>query len=56
MPLWVPLLRLPYSRFHRYFHQMAGSKYQYVKNFELPDPLLPGTFMVYRLDGHSFHR
>ncbi|KAK0494071.1 Thg1 C terminal domain-containing protein [Armillaria luteobubalina] len=35
---------------------MAGTKYQYVKNFELPDPLLPGTFMVYRLDGHSFHR
>jgi tRNA(His) guanylyltransferase len=35
---------------------MAGSKYAYVKNFELPDPLLPGTFMVFRLDGHSFHR
>ncbi|KAJ7146753.1 Thg1 C terminal domain-containing protein [Mycena epipterygia] len=35
---------------------MAGSKYAYVRNFELPDPLLPGTFMVLRLDGHSFHR
>ncbi|KAJ7788092.1 Thg1 C terminal domain-containing protein, partial [Mycena olivaceomarginata] len=35
---------------------MAGSKYAYVRNFELPDPLLPGTFMVFRLDGHSFHR
>ena len=35
---------------------MAGSKYAYVRNFELPDPLLPGTFLVYRLDGHSFHR
>lgn len=35
---------------------MAGSKYAYVKKFELPDPLLPGTFMVFRLDGHSFHR
>ncbi|KAF7343453.1 tRNA(His) guanylyltransferase [Mycena venus] len=35
---------------------MAGSKYTYVRNFELPDPLLPGTFMVFRLDGHSFHR
>ncbi|KAJ7266552.1 Thg1 C terminal domain-containing protein, partial [Mycena rebaudengoi] len=35
---------------------MAGSKYAYVRNFELPDPILPGTFMVFRLDGHSFHR
>jgi tRNA(His) 5'-end guanylyltransferase len=35
---------------------MAGSKFAYVKNFELPDPLLPGTFMILRLDGHAFHR
>jgi len=35
---------------------MAGSKFAYVRNFELPDPLLPGTFMILRLDGHSFHR
>ncbi|KAL1732375.1 Thg1 C terminal domain-containing protein [Schizophyllum commune] len=35
---------------------MAGSKFAYVRNFELPDPLLPETFMVFRLDGHSFHR
>ncbi|KAF8071548.1 Thg1 C terminal domain-containing protein [Lyophyllum atratum] len=35
---------------------MAGSKFAYVRSFELPDPLLPGTFMVLRLDGHSFHR
>ncbi|EMD31300.1 hypothetical protein CERSUDRAFT_109474 [Gelatoporia subvermispora B] len=35
---------------------MAGSKFAYVRNFELPDPLLPGTFMVLRLDGHAFHR
>ncbi|KAF5359106.1 hypothetical protein D9756_002965 [Leucocoprinus leucothites] len=35
---------------------MANSKYAYVRNFELPDPLLPGTFLVFRLDGHSFHR
>jgi len=27
-----------------------------VKKFELPDALLPSTFMVFRLDGHSFHR
>ncbi|KAF6764247.1 Thg1 C terminal domain-containing protein [Ephemerocybe angulata] len=35
---------------------MANSKYGYVKNFELPDPVLPDTFMLFRLDGHSFHR
>ncbi|KAJ7629643.1 Thg1 C terminal domain-containing protein [Mycena polygramma] len=35
---------------------MAGSKYAYVRNFEFPDPLLPGTSMVLRLDGHAFHR
>lgn len=35
---------------------MAGSRFEYVKTFELPDPLLPGTFMVLRLDGHAFHR
>ncbi|KAJ3775288.1 tRNAHis guanylyltransferase-domain-containing protein [Lentinula raphanica] len=35
---------------------MAGSKFAYVKKFELPDALLPNMFMVFRLDGHSFHR
>jgi tRNA(His) guanylyltransferase len=35
---------------------MAGTKFAYVRNFELPDPLLPDTFIVLRIDGHSFHR
>ncbi|KAG2017480.1 tRNA guanylyltransferase [Coprinopsis cinerea AmutBmut pab1-1] len=35
---------------------MANTKYAYVRNFELPDPLLPGTFLLLRLDGQSFHR
>ncbi|OAX32172.1 tRNAHis guanylyltransferase [Rhizopogon vinicolor AM-OR11-026] len=35
---------------------MAGTKFAYVRNFELPDPLLPDTYLVCRLDGHSFHR
>ncbi|GAA6010076.1 hypothetical protein JCM11491_005856 [Sporobolomyces phaffii] len=34
---------------------MAGSRYEYVKRFELPDPLLPSTFFVIRLDGKGFH-
>ncbi|KAH9838632.1 tRNAHis guanylyltransferase-domain-containing protein [Rhodofomes roseus] len=35
---------------------MAGSRYEYVKKFELPDPLLLGTFLVLRIDGHAFHK
>ncbi|KAF9790808.1 tRNAHis guanylyltransferase [Thelephora terrestris] len=35
---------------------MAGSKFAYVRNFELPDPLLQETYIVLRIDGHSFHR
>ncbi|ESK89465.1 putative trnahis guanylyltransferase [Moniliophthora roreri MCA 2997] len=35
---------------------MSGSKFAYVKKYELPDPLLLGTYIVFRLDGHSFHR
>lgn len=35
---------------------MAGSRFAYVKTFELPDPLLPNTYLIARLDGHAFHR
>ena len=35
---------------------MANSQYAYVRDFELPDPLLPETFILFRLDGRSFHR
>ncbi|KAI0784534.1 tRNAHis guanylyltransferase [Abortiporus biennis] len=35
---------------------MAGTKFSYVKKFELPDPLLPNTFILVRIDGHAFHR
>lgn len=35
---------------------MAVSKFAYVRNFELPDILLPETYIVLRIDGHSFHR
>ncbi|KAL5417743.1 hypothetical protein PMIN06_005481 [Paraphaeosphaeria minitans] len=33
---------------------MANSKYGYVRNFELPDNLLPNTFVVVRIDGRGF--
>lgn len=34
---------------------MAGSRYAYVRLSEIPDPLLPSTFFVIRLDGKGFH-
>ncbi|KAL9934816.1 hypothetical protein V8E36_006591 [Tilletia maclaganii] len=34
---------------------MANSKYAYVRTFELPDAVLPNTFMVVRIDGKGFH-
>lgn len=34
---------------------MAGSRYAYVRTSELPDALLPSTFLVIRLDGKGFH-
>ncbi|KAI9286995.1 Thg1 C terminal domain-containing protein [Umbelopsis sp. AD052] len=34
---------------------MAKSRYEYVKQFELDDSALPGTWMVVRIDGRGFH-
>ena len=34
---------------------MAKSKYEYVKDFEKDDALLPSTYIVVRIDGRSFH-
>ena len=34
--------------------RMANSKYEYVKRFELDDSLLPGCWIVIRLDGKGF--
>jgi tRNA(His) guanylyltransferase len=35
---------------------MAKSRFEYVRNFELPDPLLQGTYIVVRVDGRGFHK
>ncbi|CAI7567392.1 unnamed protein product [Penicillium manginii] len=35
---------------------MANSKYEYVKDFEQPDVLLPSTWIVVRIDGKGFHK
>jgi tRNA(His) guanylyltransferase len=33
---------------------MANSRFEYVKGFERPDPLLPNTWIVVRVDGRGF--
>ncbi|RHZ45613.1 hypothetical protein Glove_668g6 [Diversispora epigaea] len=35
---------------------MAKSKYEYVKQFEKNDVLLPNTWLVVRIDGRGFHK
>lgn len=35
---------------------MAGTKYAYVRNFELPDSVIPSTYLVVRIDGKGFHK
>ncbi|KAJ5987602.1 tRNAHis guanylyltransferase Thg1 [Penicillium sp. IBT 35674x] len=35
---------------------MANSKFEYVKEFEQSDPLLPSTWIVIRIDGRGFHK
>ena len=34
---------------------MANSKYEYVRQFETHDVLLPETYIVVRIDGKKFH-
>jgi hypothetical protein len=36
--------------------RMANSKYEYVKDYELEDTLLPNCWIVVRLDGKGFTR
>ncbi|GAB7364666.1 hypothetical protein MBLNU230_g5468t1 [Neophaeotheca triangularis] len=35
---------------------MANSSFQYVRNFELPDPLPPSNWIVIRIDGRGFSK
>ncbi|ORX40949.1 Thg1 C terminal domain-domain-containing protein [Kockovaella imperatae] len=35
---------------------MAKSRFEYVKSYELPDILLPGTYIIARVDGRGFHK
>lgn len=35
---------------------MAGTKFAYVRNFELPDSVIPLVYLVVRIDGKGFHK
>lgn len=41
---------------HLRLYKMAKSSFEYVKNFELDDTLLPNSWIVVRLDGKCFHK
>lgn len=43
-------------RFRQCIRKMACSKYEYVKNFELDDRILPNIWIVVRVDGKGFHK
>lgn len=43
-------------KFRQCIRKMACSKYEYVKNFELDDRILPNIWIVVRVDGKGFHR
>jgi len=40
----------------RVLREMANSKYEYVKEFEMEDGLLKNTWVVVRVDGRGFHK
>ncbi|CRK99797.1 CLUMA_CG013105, isoform A [Clunio marinus] len=47
-----------YETFKKQLHKsvMANSRYEYVKDFEKDDRILPNCWIVVRLDGKSFHK
>lgn len=42
----------------KYLHvtRMANSKFEYVRNFEIEDKILPNCWIVVRIDGKGFHK
>jgi hypothetical protein len=52
--LATPIIKASPSCTCRASRRMANSKYEYVKSYELDDKLLPGCFIVVRIDGKGF--
>ncbi|CAG9855695.1 unnamed protein product [Phyllotreta striolata] len=40
----------------RFYTKMANSKFEYVKDFETQEKLLPNSWIVVRIDGKGFHK
>lgn len=35
---------------------MAGSRFEYVRRYEITDVAIPNTYLIVRIDGKGFHR
>lgn len=44
------------KRFINVTQPMANSKFDYVRNFEQTDSILPNCWIVVRIDGKAFHK
>lgn len=53
---YTPHLPPPLSKLARLTNFRLSNRYEYIRSFELPDPLLPNTYIVVRLDGRGFHK
>ena len=52
----TPILPRHFQQHGLYNAVMANSEFQYVRNFELNDTLLPATWIVVRIDGRGFSK
>lgn len=51
--------KLLYSTIKRFFSvssTMANSRFDYVRNFEKDDSIIPNCWIVVRIDGKAFHK
>lgn len=55
-PSALPHLSLSFFPLPRTLTPLSHHRYQYTRHFETPDPLLPSTWIVIRIDGRGFHK
>lgn len=54
-------MKISFKRFFRFLDvlhakKMANSRFEYVRNFETEDKILPNCWIVVRIDGKAFHK
>lgn len=49
-------VRMKYTNLFHTSTIMANSKFEYVRNFEIEDKVLPNCWIVVRVDGRNFHK